>query len=165
MGLAFYPGSFDPFHLGHLDVVEQGLELFGELVIGVMHNPDKPSAWMGPDERADLIRQSVAHLGAGVCVETFPGLAVQAAAKIKAAVIVKSARTGSDFEVEQQMAQMNEASTGIQTVLVFPKPEHLYISSRYIRQYVQENGEMKTRLVPDPVHKALEARARKGGKS
>jgi pantetheine-phosphate adenylyltransferase len=164
MGLAFYPGSFDPFHLGHLDVVEQGLELFGELVIGVMHNPDKPSAWLSPDERADLIRQSVAHLGAGVCVEMFSGLTVQAAAKIKAAVILKSARTGSDFEVEQQMAQMNEASTGIPTVLVFSKPEHSFISSRYIRQYVQENGVMKTQLVPDPVHKALAARAGKGGK-
>ena len=164
MGLAFYPGSFDPFHLGHLDVVEQGLEIFGELVIGVMHNPDKPSAWMSPDERADLIRQSVAHLGKGVCVETFSGLAVQAAAKIKAAVILKSARTGADFEVEQQMAQMNEASTGIRTVLVFSKPEHSFISSRYIRQYVQENGEMKTRLVPEPVHKALAAKIGKAGK-
>lgn len=164
MGLAFYPGSFDPFHLGHLDVVEQGLEIFGELVIGVMHNPDKPSAWMSPDERADLIRQSVAHLGKGVCVETFSGLAVQAAAKIKAAVIVKSARTGADFDVEQQMAQMNEASTGIRTVLVFSKPEHSFISSRYIRQYVQDNGEMKTRLVPEPVHKALAAKTGKGGK-
>ncbi len=97
-------------------------------------------------------------------METFSGLAVQAAAKIKAAVILKSARTGADFEVEQQMAQMNEASTGIRTVLVFSKPEHSFISSRYIRQYVQENGEMKTRLVPEPVHKALAAKTGKAGK-
>lgn len=164
MGLAFYPGSFDPFHYGHLDVVEQGLAMFGEMVVGVMHNPDKPSAWMTPDERADLIRKSVAHLGKNVCVETFSGLAVQAATKIKAAVIVKSARTGADFEVEQQMAQMNEASTGVPTVLLFSKPEHSFISSRYIRQYVHENGAMNTQLVPSPVHEALVARMGKAGK-
>lgn len=63
MAVAFYPGSFDPFHLGHLDVVEQAVALFGDLVIGVMHNPDKPSGMFSPAERADLVRQSVAHLG------------------------------------------------------------------------------------------------------
>ncbi len=46
MAVAFYPGSFDPFHLGHLDVVEQAVSLFGELVIGVMHNPDQDSSGM-----------------------------------------------------------------------------------------------------------------------
>ena len=162
MGLAFYPGSFDPFHYGHLDVVEQAVALFGEVVVGVMHNPDKPSAWFTPDERASLIRESVAQFGKAVCVETFTGLTVQAAAKIKAACIIKSARTGSDFETEQQMAQMNHGSAGIETVLVFSRPEHAYISSRYIRQYVQSSGPMDRQLVPDPVLKALHERARKG---
>lgn len=162
MGLAFYPGSFDPFHYGHLDVVEQAVSLFGEVVVGVMHNPDKPSAWFGPEERAVMIRESVAHLGKAVCVETFTGLTVQAAARIKAAVIVKSARTGADFETEQQMAQMNHGSAGIETVLVFSRPQHSFISSRYIRQYVQMGGPMERRLVPEPVLKALAERARKG---
>jgi cytidyltransferase-like protein len=58
MAVAFYPGSFDPFHLGHLDVVEQAVSLFGELVIGVMHNPAKPSGMFNPEERAELIRES-----------------------------------------------------------------------------------------------------------
>ena len=162
MGLAFYPGSFDPFHFGHLDVVEQAVTLFGEVVVGVMHNPDKPSAWFGPEERAGMIRESVAHLGRAVCVETFTGLTVQAAARIKAACIVKSARTGADFETEQQMAQMNHGSAGIETVLVFSRPQHAFISSRYIRQYVQMGGPMDRQLVPDPVLKALHERARKG---
>lgn len=162
MGLAFYPGSFDPFHYGHLDVVEQAVALFGEVVVGVMHNPDKPSAWFSPEERAGMIRESVAHLGKAVCVETFTGLTVQAAARIKAACIVKSARTGADFETEQQMAQMNHGSAGIETVLVFARPQHAFISSRYIRQYVQMGGPMERQLVPDPVLKALHERARKG---
>ena len=82
MAVAFYPGSFDPFHLGHLDVVEQAVALFGDLVIGVMHNPDKDSSMFTADERAELIRQSVAHLGKKVCVEKYAGLTVDAEAKI-----------------------------------------------------------------------------------
>ena len=56
MGVALYPGSFDPFHLGHLDVVEEAVGIFGEVVVGVMVNPDKPASWLPADERAALIR-------------------------------------------------------------------------------------------------------------
>ena len=133
MGVAFYPGSFDPFHLGHLDIVEQAVGMFGELVIGVMHNPAKPSGMFTADERADLIRQSTTHLGKAVCVEKFSGLTVDAAASIKASFIVKSARTGADFEIEQQMAQTNRAASGINTVVLFASPEHQFISSTYIQ--------------------------------
>lgn len=158
MGVALYPGSFDPFHLGHLDVVEEAVGIFGELVVGVMVNPDKPASWLPADERADLIRESTAHLGRRVCVECFSGLAVQAARSINASVIVKSARTGGDFEVEQQMAQMNRASAGVRTVLVFSRPEHSFISSRYVRQYADQRGPMEHELVPAPVARAIAAR-------
>lgn len=155
MGVAFYPGSFDPFHLGHLDIVEQAVGMFGELVIGVMHNPAKPSGMFTADERADLIRQSTTHLGKAVCVEKFSGLTVDAAASIKATFIVKSARTGADFEIEQQMAHTNRAATGINTVVLFSTPEHQFISSTYIRQFAQQGGTMRTNLAPQCVLEAL----------
>jgi pantetheine-phosphate adenylyltransferase len=155
MGVAFYPGSFDPFHLGHLDIVEQAVGMFGELVIGVMHNPAKPSGMFTADERADLIRQSTTHLGKAVCVEKFSGLTVDAASSIKATFIVKSARTGADFETEQQMAQTNRAATGINTVVLFSTPEHQFISSTYIRQFAQQGGTMRTALAPQCVLEAL----------
>jgi len=155
MGVAFYPGSFDPFHLGHLDIVEQAVGMFGELVIGVMHNPAKPSGMFTADERADLIRQSTTHLGKAVCVEKFSGLTVDAASSIKATFIVKSARTGADFETEQQMAQTNKAATGINTVVLFSTPEHQFISSTYIRQFAQQGGTMRTNLAPQCVLEAL----------
>lgn len=158
MSVAFYPGSFDPFHLGHLDVVEQAVAMFGDLVIGVMHNPDKPSGMFTPVERADLVRQSVAHLGTKVCVETFGGLTVEAASKISARFIIKSARTGADFEVEQQMAQTNHGASGIESVLLFARPGHAYISSRYIRQFVGFSGTNAKPMVPAPVLKALVAK-------
>ena len=91
MAVAFYPGSFDPFHLGHLDVVEQAVSLFGELVIGVMHNPAKPSGMFNPEERAELIRESTVHLGNAICVATYEGLTVEVATRINASMIVKSA--------------------------------------------------------------------------
>jgi pantetheine-phosphate adenylyltransferase len=164
MTVAFYPGSFDPFHLGHLDVVEQAVALFSELVIGVMHNPDKPSGMFSPDERADLVRQTVAHLGKKVCVETFVGLTVEAASKISASFIIKSARTGADFDVEQQMAQTNHSASGIESVLLFARPEHSFISSRYIRQFVDFSGTIAKPMVSAPVLKALIAKQKPGAK-
>jgi len=158
MRVALYPGSFDPLHLGPLDVVEEAVGIFGEVVVGVMVNPDKPASWLPADERAALIRESTAHLGRSVCVECVTGLAVQAARAIGAAAIVKSARTGGDFEVEQQMAQMNRASAGVRTVLVFSKPEHSFISSRYVRQYADLRGPMERELVPAAVARAIAAR-------
>ena len=106
-----YPGSFDPFHLGHLDVIEQSVALFGEVVVGVMHNPTKPSGMFTLDERVDMIRSSIAYMPS-VKVVAFAGLAVDAAREVAAAFIVKGLRTGGDFEVEQQMAHTNHAEIG-----------------------------------------------------
>lgn len=89
---ALYPGSFDPFHNGHLDVVEQSVELFGSVVIAVMHNPQKPSGLIDLDRRVDLIRACVAHLPT-VKVAAHPGLAVDAARAEQVSFIVKGLRT------------------------------------------------------------------------
>ena len=145
-------------------IAEQAVALFGDLVIGVMHNPDKPSGMFSPAERADLVRQSVAHLGKKVCVETYGGLTVEAASKIEATFIIKSARTGGDFEVEQQMAQTNQGASGIETILLFSRPEHSFISSRYIRQFVGFSGTNATPMVSTPVLKALIAKQTPGAK-
>jgi len=96
---AICPGSFDPIHLGHLDVVAQAASLFERVIVVVMHNPSKPSGLFSPDERAALIRDAVAEM-AGVDVVTHGGLAVQAATDTGADVIVKGLRTGVDFDVE-----------------------------------------------------------------
>ncbi|HEY4609966.1 MAG TPA: pantetheine-phosphate adenylyltransferase [Ilumatobacteraceae bacterium] len=144
-----YPGSFDPFHLGHLDVIEQSVELFGNVVVGVMHNPSKPSGMFSLDERVEMIRISAAHLGP-VEVVTFAGLAVNAARDASAAFIVKGLRTGGDFEVEQQMAHTNYAVSGVRTVYLPCKPALVSISSRFIREIAQYGGDVSA-LVPAPV--------------
>jgi len=144
-----YPGSFDPFHLGHLDVVEQSVELFGKVVVAVMHNPSKPGGMFTLDERVEMIRESVANLGA-VEVVPFAGLAVDAARDASAAFIVKGLRTGGDFEVEQQMAHTNHAVSGVRTVYLPCKPALVSISSRFIREIAHFGGDVSA-LVPAPV--------------
>ena len=144
-----YPGSFDPFHLGHLDVVEQSVELFGKVVVAVMHNPSKPGGMFTLDERVEMIQKSVAHLGP-VDVVPFGGLAVDAARDASAAFIVKGLRTGGDFEVEQQMAHTNHAVSGVRTVYLPCKPALVSISSRFIREIAHFGGDVSA-LVPAPV--------------
>jgi pantetheine-phosphate adenylyltransferase len=148
-----YPGSFDPLHLGHIDVIEQAHELFGAVVVAVMHNPSKPSGLFPVDQRVDFATRSLAHLD-NVSVEQHTGLAVQAAAAAHADFIVKGLRTAGDFELEQQMAHNNFAVTGIRTVYLPCKPELSYISSRFVREIAKYGGGIG-HLVPPAVAGAL----------
>ncbi len=158
---AIYPGSFDPFHNGHLDVVEQAVELFGSVVVGAMHNPTKPSGLFSLDERLAMIRATVAHLPT-VTVDAFPGLAVDAARTANVHFIVKGLRTGGDFEVEQQMAQTNYSVSGIRTVYLPCTPALSFISSRFIREIAQYGGDVAG-LVPAPVASGLASKFPAGG--
>jgi pantetheine-phosphate adenylyltransferase len=161
MARVLYPGSFDPIHLGHLDVVEQAVALFGEVVVVAMYNPAKDDGMFHLDERLELVRESVAHLG-GVTVEARPGLVVDAARELGVDFIVKGLRTPADFEVEQQMAHTNRSVTGIRTVYVPGAPELAFISSRFIREIARYGGAVG-HLVPAPVAERLARHAPPGG--
>jgi pantetheine-phosphate adenylyltransferase len=158
MATVLYPGSFDPIHLGHLDVIEQAAELFGDVVVATMHNPAKPSGMFSLDERMAMIDECVAPLreaGHSIRVEAFPGLAVDAARSAKADFVVKGLRTPGDFEVEQQMAHTNYAAAGVRTVYLPCRPDRGYISSRFIREIAQYGGDV-SQMVPAPVLAHLE---------
>lgn len=147
MSTVLYPGSFDPFHVGHLDVVEQASALFGAVVVAVMHNPDKPSGALATAERVEMARSSTAHLP-NVRVEAHPGLAVDAARNAGADFIVKGLRTSGDFEVEQQMAHTNFAVSGVRTVYVPCTPAYSFISSRFIRDIAANGGDVSSMVHP-----------------
>lgn len=155
-----YPGSFDPLHLGHLDVIEQAVELFGRVVVAIMHNPEKPSGLLSVQERVEVARASVAFLPT-VSVEARPGLAVDAARAVDARFIVKGLRVSGDFEVEQQMAQMNWSVAGVRTVYLPCRADRSFISSRFVREIALHGGEV-AHLVPQPVASMLESVQRSG---
>ena len=140
-----YPGSFDPLHLGHIDVIEQAHELFGDVVVVVMHNHAKTSGLFPVAQRIELAEQALAHLD---------GVTVQAAGNLGVDFIVKGLRNSEDFEIEQQMAQNNHAVTGIRTVYLPCSPGLGYISSRFVRE-IAKYGEEIGHLVPATVAVAL----------
>lgn len=151
MATVLYPGSFDPIHLGHLDVIEQAAELFGTVVVAAMHNPSKPSGLFSLDERMAMIAECCAPLRAAghtVRVEAFPGLAIDAARSAGADFIVKGLRTPGDFEIEQQMAHTNFTASGIRTVYVPCSPDRGFISSRFIREIAQYGGDVSAMVSP-----------------
>lgn len=147
--VALYPGSFDPFHVGHLDVVEQALELFGSVIVAAMHNPGKPSGAVELHDRVRLIEVCTSHL-VGVRVEACPGLAVDAAQELGADFIVKGLRTAADFDIEQQMAHTNHSVSGVRTVYVPARPDVSYVSSRYIREIGAHGGRIE-HMLPAPI--------------
>lgn len=154
MSTVLYPGSFDPFHYGHLDVVTQAAELFGTVVIGVMHNPQKPTGVLPAEQRVALIEKMVSGMKS-VSVQSFGGLAVDAARSVGASCIVKGLRTPGDFEVEQQMAHTNFAVASVRTVYVPCQPGLSHVSSRYIRDIVHYGGDVSS-MVPAEVVAALQ---------
>jgi pantetheine-phosphate adenylyltransferase len=153
MATVLIPGSFDPLHIGHIDVVDQAVELFGDVVVGVLYNFDKPSGMFSPDERVDLANESLEGRPT-VRVEKFAGLAVAAASDVGADFIVKGLRNPADFDIETQMAHMNQSVTGIRTVFLPCNPSSSFVSSRFIRE-IASRGESIAHLVAPAVAAAL----------
>ena len=130
MRKALFAGSFNPFTIGHKDIVERGLELFDEVVIAIGDNQDKPSEDI--DERLRVIR-GVYKDEPRVRVDVYHSLTVDYAKEIGACALLRGVRSVADFEYERQMADANRALTGIETVVLFTKPELGYISSSLVR--------------------------------
>ena len=150
------PGSYDPVHLGHLDVIDRAAALFDEVVVAVLHNPAKAGAFT-PGERLDLVRGALGPRTA-VRVEVFAGrLLVDVCREVGADAIVKGVRSGADASYELPMALMNRHLTGIETLLLPGDPRWGHVSSSLVKQVSAYGGDV-TGLVPDVVRDALVAR-------
>lgn len=129
--IALFAGSFNPFTIGHLSVVERALQLFDRIVIAVGANADKAVDRL--DDRLDAIREAVADMPQ-VSVTSYTGLTVDLADQIGASALLRGVRSVADFEYERNMADVNRRLTGIETVLMFSLPEHAAVSSSIVRE-------------------------------
>ena len=155
MTVVLYPGSFDPIHNGHVEIVETASRLFDRVVVAAMRNPQKGEPLFSLDQRQELIEDSLAHLD-NVDVTMFSSLVVDLAREVGAHFIVKGLRAVSDFESELQQSQMNLAISGVHTLFLPSATEHSFVASKWIREIARFGGDI-TSMVPPPVATRLAA--------
>jgi pantetheine-phosphate adenylyltransferase len=151
---AVYPGSFDPFTNGHLDVVERALGIFDHLIVAVAANPDKRQPLFSVQERMELISASLEGRDR-VEVTSYTGLTVEFARSRGASTLVKGLRAYSDFDAELQQALMNrKLAPDVHTVFLMSSFAHIFVSSSILKDIASYGGNVAD-LVPPPVAKAL----------
>lgn len=156
---AVYPGTFDPFTNGHIDLVQRALRIFPRLVVAAARNPHK-SPLFAVEERLAIIQEAIGGLG-GVEIDTFDDLTVDYVRKKGAQVILRGVRAVSDFEAEFAMALMNRKLSGdVETVFLMPNQAYTYLSSRLVKEVALLGGNVDD-LVPPLAWKLLKERARR----
>ena len=154
--IAIYPGSFDPPTNGHLDLIERGSKIFDELIVAILRNPEK-NPLFSLEERSEML-QSLTSQFRNVKVDTFGGLTVEYAAKMKASAVLRGIRAISDYEYELQMALMNrKLRPDLETVFMMPAGKYSYLSSRLVREIAHLGGSIKG-LVPELVERRLKGK-------
>jgi len=151
---AVYPGSFDPFTNGHLDVVDRALGIFDHLIVAVAANPDKRQPLFSVEERVRLIKDALKGHDR-VEVASYTGLTVEYARSRGASTLVKGLRAYSDFDAELQQALMNrKLAPDIHTVFLMSSFAHIYVSSSILKDIASYGGNVSD-LVPASVARAL----------
>ena len=155
MSGAVCPGSFDPVTLGHIDIFERAAAQFDEVVVALLTNPKKQGMFSA-EERIAMIVESTALLP-NLRVESGEGLVVDFVKARGLTAIVKGLRTGTDFEYELQMAQMNKHIAGVDTFFVATTPRYSFVSSSLAKEVAAFGGDV-SELLPEPVDVRLQAK-------
>lgn len=152
---AVYPGSFDPITNGHLDMIQRALTVFDHVVVAVAYNQEKPTGLFTPEERVAMIREVTRDFDGRVTVDSFHGLLIDYARRVRAGTIVRGLRAVADFEYEFQMTMMNRHLAGdVETVFLMADEAHFFTSSRLVKEVVSLGGDVSG-FVPAPVHREL----------
>lgn len=144
---AVFPGSFDPFTKGHLDVLQSSLRVFDKVVVAVGFNINK-NGLFSIEERIEIIKESVKNLD-GIEVESYTGLTIDFCNSCGADFIVRGIRSTTDFDFEQVIAQANyKLSPNIQTVFIPSSAECSFITSTVVRDLLLNGGDARIFLAP-----------------
>ena len=162
MSLAVYPGSFDPFTLGHRDILLRSLKIFDEVVIAVGVNQNKKTLFTA-DERVEMIKKEISEIklenNNDVKVECFEGLIVDLASKHNATSLIQGVRGPVDYDYEAQMAGMNTVMCpDLETIFLMSKPEFSFIHSSLVKQISLMGGNV-TGFVSDSIKSQLKTKS------
>jgi pantetheine-phosphate adenylyltransferase len=150
---ALFPGTFDPFTNGHLDLTRRAGRLFDRVVVAVAHSPAKGTLF-SIEERVEMIRNTVRSLRR-VEVVDFSDLVVTCARRMQAQVMIRGLRAVSDFEFEFQMALMNRRlASGVEVAFLMPSQQYTYLNSTLVKEVARLGGSVRG-LVPADVEKRL----------
>jgi pantetheine-phosphate adenylyltransferase len=154
MAIAVYPGSFDPFTYGHLDIATRAAKMFETVHIVVVHNPAK-NPRLTTEQRVELISEILKNKPGHFVVSFLDtGLLVDYCKSLGADALVKGVRTNVDLDYELPMAQVNRDLSGIETIFIPADPTHGYVSSSLVKQVFDLGGDI-SKYVPVEVVKAL----------
>ena len=159
MSRAIYPGSFDPVTLGHLDIIKRSAQIFDEVIVGILNNPQK-SPLFSVEERVKILEEVTADLP-NVKVDSFSGMMADYARRNNVQVSIRGLRGISDFEYETQVAQYNSRlSQGeLETIFLVTSPEYSYISSSGVKEVAGFHGDVSP-YVPQLVAKLMREKYR-----
>ncbi|GGA17106.1 pantetheine-phosphate adenylyltransferase [Psychrobacillus lasiicapitis] len=151
--IAVVPGSFDPITNGHLDIINRGAAVFGQVNVVVLNNSSK-NPLFSVEERMELIIEATSHLS-NVKVETYSGLLMDYAESVHASAIIRGLRAVSDFEYEMQITSMNRVlNDEIETFFIMTKNQYSFLSSSIVKEVAKYGGKIEE-LVPPHVEAAL----------
>lgn len=145
MRIAVFPGSFDPFTLGHLDLVQRAAPLFDRIIIAIGENAAKQYMWTLP-ERIERIEQAVSGLS-HVSVDSYSGLTAAYCKSRGASYILRGLRNTTDFNYEQTIAQANLEVNGVESFFLMTAPKYAHISSSIVRDLARNSGDYSS-LIP-----------------
>ena len=156
--IAIVPGSFDPITYGHIDIIKRSAQLFDEVIVAILVNPDKKYLFT-LEEREEMINESIKDFN-NVKVDSFSGLLVNYAKKVDSTVIVRGLRAVSDFEYEMQLTFMNKAlDDNIETFYMMANKQYSFISSSIVKG-VSGFGADLSKFVPKHVEEKLEKKVK-----
>jgi pantetheine-phosphate adenylyltransferase len=145
---ALFPGTFDPFTIGHHSLVQRGLTLVDEIIISIGIN-EKKQSYFSVEERLETIRRLYEH-EPRVQTVAYDSLTVDFAQEVGARFILRGIRTVNDFEYEKSIADVNRKLTGIETFILFTEPEHTHISSSIVRELLRYGKDISSFIPEEP---------------